>query len=118
MTNEDKKRMNTKKQIAMDRVHILFRTAKQIINKDPNLAQYYIKTARKIAMRARLKLPREYKRLICQHCKSFILPGFNCHVRIQPRRESHVVITCFQCGEHSRIPIKNKKIRKISKYTR
>ena len=97
------------KQIAMNRVHTLFRLAKEVIHKDPQLAQHYVKVARKIAMATRLRLPKEYRRHICRHCKSFILPGVNCRVRIQSRRESHVVITCFNCGNHSRIPLKSRK---------
>ena len=100
--------MRTTKQIAMDRVHTLFRLAKEVIRQDPELAQHYVKVARKIAMAIRLRLPKEYRRNICRHCKSFILPGVNCRVRIQQKREPHVVITCFNCGKHSRIPLKSR----------
>jgi len=101
--------MSTTKQIAMNRVDTLFRLAKEVIHKDPGLAQHYVRVARKIAMAVRLKLPKEYRRQICRHCKSFILPNVNCRVRIQPKREPHVVITCFNCGKHSRIPLKSRK---------
>jgi len=100
--------MNTTRQLAMSRVHTLFRLAKEVIREDPQLAQHYVKVARKIAMTTRLRLPKEYKRHICRHCKSFILPGVNCRVRIQHKREPHVVITCFNCGKHSRIPLKSR----------
>jgi len=98
--------MNVTKQIALQRVHILFRLAREVIHEDPELAQRYVKIARKIAMGTKLRLPREYRRLVCRHCKSFILPGVNCRVRIQSRREPHVVITCLNCGKHSRMPLK------------
>lgn len=97
------------KQIALQRVRILFRLARETIHEDPELAQRYVEIARKIAMRTRVRLPKEYRRQVCKRCKSFILPGVNCHVRIQPRREPHVVVTCFNCGKHTRIPLKRRE---------
>ncbi len=105
-------RMDKTKRIAMERVHILFRLAKEAINKEPRLAQRYVDVARRIAMRTRLRLPVEYRRLVCRHCKSFIYPGVNCRVRVKQRREPHVVITCLNCGKHMRIPLRKKEERK------
>ena len=103
--------MNSTKQIAVQRVHKLFRLAKKVVHEDPELAQRYIQLARKIAMRTRLRLPKEYRSLVCRKCKKFILPGVNCRVRIQQRREPHLVITCLNCGGHSRIPLKGREKR-------
>jgi len=103
--------MNVTRRIALQRIHVLFRFAKETIREDPLLAQRYVKVARKIAMAAKLRLPSEYRQLICRHCKSFILPCVNCRVRIQQRREPHVVVTCFNCGKHSRIPLKSGRNR-------
>ncbi|UCE44514.1 MAG: ribonuclease P, partial [Candidatus Bathyarchaeota archaeon] len=66
--------MNTIKHIALQRIHTLFHLARETIHEDPKLAQRYVEIARKIAMRTRIRLPREYRRLVCRHCKSFILP--------------------------------------------
>ncbi len=101
--------MNSNNQIALERVHTLFSLAKEVIHKDPELAQRYIRIARRIAMRTRLRLPKEYRLLICKKCKSFILPGVNCRIRIQQKREPHMVITCLKCSEHSRFPLKGEK---------
>ena len=101
--------MNATKQIALQRIHSLFRLAREVIHEDPELAQHYVKIARKIAMGTKLRLPREYRHLVCRYCKSFILPGVNCRVRIQSRREPHVVITCLNCGKHSRMPLKGRE---------
>jgi ribonuclease P protein subunit RPR2 len=101
--------MNATKRIALQRVRTLFSLAKEVIREDPELAQRYVKIARRIAMGTKLRLPREYRRLVCRHCKSFILPGVNCRVRIQSRREPHVVITCLNCGKHSRMPLKGRE---------
>ena len=101
--------MTSNKQIALERVHTLFSLAKEVVHEDPERAQRYVQVARRIAMRTRLQLPKEYRRLVCRKCKSFILPGVNCRIRIQQRREPHMVITCLNCGGHSRFPLKGEK---------
>jgi ribonuclease P protein subunit RPR2 len=97
------------RRVAMQRIQTLFHLANEIFNEDPNLAQRYVDLARKIAMSVRLRLPKEYRHQVCRHCKSFILPGVNCRVRIQQRREPHMVITCLSCGKHMRIPLGKSK---------
>jgi len=104
--------MNAEKQIALQHVRTLFGKAKEVIHENPELAQHYAEMARKIAMSTKLRLPTEYRRQICRHCKSFILPGVNCRVRTQQRREPHIVVTCLRCGGHTRIPLKSKKREK------
>jgi len=111
--------MNETRQIALQRIHTLFKLAKQNIRKEPELAQRYAEVARKIAMRTRVRLPTEYRRMICRHCKSFIYPGVNCRVRLQQRREPHTVITCLICGKHTRILLKpHKKLKKEKTYAK
>jgi len=97
------------KRIAIRRIQSLFHMANEIFYEDPPLAQRYVDIARKIAMAAKVHLPIEYKRQVCKHCKSFILPGVNCRVRVKQRREPHVVITCLNCGRQMRIPLRGKK---------
>jgi len=101
--------MSNVKQIALQRIHVLFRLARETIREDPELTQRYVEIARKIAMRTRLRLPKEYRRMVCRHCKSFILPGVNCRVRIQPKREPHIVVTCLNCGKHMRVPLRDRR---------
>jgi len=96
------------KHIAVQRIRTLFQLAKETIHENPDLAQRYARVARKIAMAAKVRLPKEYKRQICKGCKSFILPGVNCRVRIKQRREPHVVVTCLKCGRRTRIRLKEK----------
>lgn len=100
---------STTKHIAKQRIQTLFRLAKETFHEDPALAQRYIRIARKIAMATRIRLPKDYQLQVCRNCKSFILPGVNCRVRTQQRREPHVVITCLNCGKQMRIPLKKRK---------
>jgi ribonuclease P protein subunit RPR2 len=109
---ENQKAMNATKQAALQHLHTLFRRAREVIHENPELAQRYAKMARKIAMSVKLPLPIEYRRQICRHCKSFILPDVNCRVRTQSRREPHIVVTCLICGKQSRIPSKKRSGKK------
>lgn len=101
--------MDGVKRIAGQRVKTLLLLVREICNKDPLLAQRYIDIARRTAMAAKIRFPAEYRRQVCRNCKSFILPGVSCRVRIKQRREPHLVITCFKCGKHMRMPIKKKR---------
>mgnify|MGYP002154936740 CR=1 FL=1 len=101
--------MDETRQIALQRIQTLFHLAREKIREEPELAQRYVAIARRIAMRTKLRLPTEYRRMVCRHCKSFIYPGVNCRVRVQQRREPHMVITCQVCGKITRIPLKSRK---------
>ncbi|HDN01990.1 MAG TPA: ribonuclease P [Candidatus Bathyarchaeota archaeon] len=100
--------MNVKK-LALHRIRRLFRLAIETAQTDLNQSQRYVEIARKIAMKARVRIPREYRRFICKRCKSFILPGVNSRVRIQQKREPHIAITCLICGHVTRLPLRCKK---------
>jgi ribonuclease P protein subunit RPR2 len=94
------------KKTALQRIHRLFHLARNLIHENEELAQRCIAIARKISMASRTRIPKEYQRQICRGCKKFILPGVNCRVRIQQRREPHIVITCGYCGKNMRFSIK------------
>jgi ribonuclease P protein subunit RPR2 len=97
------------KQIAQQRIDILFEQAKTVEKANPTLATEYVKLAQKVAMSARFPLPPKFKRRICKHCRTLFVAGFNCRIRLQQKREPHVVVTCLNCGYHSRILLKKKK---------
>ena len=97
------------KRIAMQRIKTLFRLAKETVHEDQALAQRYVEIARKIAMAASVRLPKEDRLQVCRCCKSFILPGVNCRVRTKQRREPHLVMTCLNCGKRMRMPLREKK---------
>jgi ribonuclease P protein subunit RPR2 len=97
------------KQIAQKRIETLFEQATAVGKTDPQLATQYIKTAQKVAMSARFPLPPKYKRSVCKHCNTLFITGFNYRTRIQQKREPHIVVTCLNCGYHSRILLRKKK---------
>jgi ribonuclease P protein subunit RPR2 len=97
------------KQIALQRIQILFEQAARVFKKDPKLAMQYVASARKIAMAAKIRLPVEFRRGTCKECDSLLVQGVNCRVRIKQKREPHVVVTCLNCGNQTRILLKEKK---------
>ena len=102
-----KRRRNRRevRKIASERINILFKQATDIHEVEPTLAQRYVELARKIGMRSKVRLPPEYRWMVCKHCKGFLLPGKTSRTRIQQRREPHIVITCLHCGGYNRIPL-------------
>ena len=100
------------KQIARQRIQILFEQARKISKNDPKLAMQYIKTARRIAMAARIRLPVEFRRGTCKNCNVMFVQGYNCRVRVKQKREPHLVITCLNCGNQTRILLRKKKEQK------
>ena len=97
------------KQIAEHRIRILFDQAKIVHGTNPQLSSRYVETARKIAMSAKIRFPTKYRRQICKECNTLLVVGDNCRVRIRQRREPHVVVTCLNCGSHTRMLLKKKK---------
>ena len=91
--------------IALDRVRILFKLASENIIKHPERSNRYIKLAKKIAMRAKVRIPVELRRRYCKHCLTYLRPGKNCRIRT---REKKLVIYCFNCKKFTRIPLKKK----------
>jgi len=95
--------------IAMERVRILFKLAEEAFPADPARAQRYVDLARRIAMRTRLRLPRDLRRRVCRRCKAFLVPGATSRTRIRQHREPHVAVTCLKCGATARIPLRRRR---------
>jgi ribonuclease P protein subunit RPR2 len=97
------------KQIAKQRIQVLFQQAKIVYRDNPQLSSRYVETARKIAMAAKIRLPAMHRRQICKNCSMLLVQGDNCRVRIKQKREPHIVVTCLNCGHKTRILLRKKK---------
>ncbi|MBI2663003.1 ribonuclease P [Candidatus Woesearchaeota archaeon] len=95
---QDKKYKN----IAKERIIILFDQADGIFKKDSKLSDKYISLARRISMKARIRIPKELKRKFCKHCYSYLKPGINCRVRTKDKK---VVYYCINCKKYMKFPI-------------
>tara|TARA_Y100000310_G_scaffold344364_1_gene456758 strand:+ start:1843 stop:2151 length:309 start_codon:yes stop_codon:yes gene_type:complete len=91
------------KEIAKERIKVLFEQARLQFPKNKGLANRYVTLARKLAMKVRMRMPKEFKRRFCKHCYKYLQPGANSRVRT---RDGKVVISCFECKKFMRIPIK------------
>lgn len=86
------------RRIALERIGELFG---QALKEDEQiLKNRYVDLARKIAMKHRLRMPRQYKRRFCSHCYSYLTQGLNSRVRLTGRTVS---ILCMSCGRFTRI---------------
>jgi ribonuclease P protein subunit RPR2 len=80
----------------------LFFEAKQAASKKPKLADRYVDLARKIAMKFKMRMPSEYKRMFCPNCYKFLIPGKNLRVRVHEHR---IIYCCLECKKFWRKPV-------------
>lgn len=105
--NSRREKQATKK-IAQERIEILLTLADGIYSEDPELGQRYGDLARKIVMKARIRMPEKWRIRFCRKCKKFLYPGITTHVRIKSSASSRVVYYCDICNV-------GKKSKQISK---
>ena len=89
------------KEIAQQRIKELFAEAQ--LTKSQKYANRYVELARKIAGKARIRMPREYKRRYCKHCYTYLKSGQNARIRT---RQGKLIIYCLECKKYTRIPLK------------
>jgi ribonuclease P protein subunit RPR2 len=82
----------------IERLHELAREA--TIAGHEERTREYVRRARRLAERNRIRLPREFTRFTCDSCDTYLRPGKNARVRLQ---SGHVVVTC-DCGHQTRHP--------------
>ena len=91
------------KDIAKERIAILFKQAESRFKENKSLANRYVTLARKLAMKVKIRMPKEHKRKFCKHCYKYLMPGENSRIRT---KEGKVIISCFECKKFTRIPMK------------
>ena len=105
-----------KKRIALERIDILFSLAERVFPYDRELANRYVEIALAVQQKAKVRMPRKWKRRYCKRCHSFLVPGVNARVRLRQKRMPHVVIKCLECGHIIRYPyLREKKERRKKK---
>lgn len=88
--------------IAKERIKFLFQQAKEVFKEDSRLSDKCVKTARRIAMKYKIRLPSAFKKRFCKHCHKYLVPGVNCRVRIHKHR---LIYYCLSCRHYMRHPI-------------
>jgi ribonuclease P protein subunit RPR2 len=89
---------NSKKEIATQRILILFENAVSNARNNPQLAERQAQIARKISMRFKIKMPWQIRISFCKKCKRFIVPSISSKVRIGRSNVRAVRITCSFCN--------------------
>lgn len=100
------KKPKKQKQIALERIRILFKQAEEEFNNDPELSDRYVQLARKLSMKYKIPIPRELKRKFCRHCYSYLKPPVNCRIRVN---KGKVIYYCRNCRKYMRFLHKKKK---------
>ena len=90
-------------EIANNRIRFLFDEADNVFKTDSKLSDKYVKMARRIAMKYKIKLTSILKKKFCKHCHKYLAYGVNCRVRIHKHR---LIYYCFSCKHFMRHPIK------------
>ena len=101
MSRRRKDKEQTKK-IALERIEILLTKADSIYSDDSPLAQKYGEQARKIAMKAKVRIPRKWHFRFCRKCKRFLYPGINARIRVKTGKPSRVITYCDYCQTSTR----------------
>lgn len=89
--------------IAKERIKFLFQQAKEVFKENSSLSDKYVKLARRIAMKYKIRLPSSLKKRFCKHCHNYLVPGVNCRVRLHKHR---LIYYCLSCRHYMRHPIK------------
>jgi len=100
------------KEIARERIEILLDLATRVFSKDRPLAKRYVELARRVGMKAGVRIPSWDKQFICRNCHTLLVPGVNCRVRTRSDRGTIVLVTCLECGAKKRYPTTRERLRK------
>lgn len=93
------------KREVLDKILYLFDSAEETIATNQTLANKFVKSARRIAMKFKVRLPANVKKMFCKHCGVFFIPGKNYRVRIKDKK---LIYTCFACRHIARFPTKTR----------
>lgn len=84
--------------LAEERIERLFELAEERFRQgEQNLSNRYVEIARKIGMKTNTSLKSDLRRRFCGECRSFLVPGKNCDVRIDSENQT-VNYECGECG--------------------
>lgn len=113
MKAKHEKKTDSFKNVALERIVVLFGQAEKMFKTDKKLSNRYVALARKIAMRFKVTIPAALRKRFCKHCYVFLVPSVNARVRLQNQK---VVYYCLECKHYMRFPyVREKKARKAKK---
>lgn len=90
------------KQIASERIRVLFELAEKSVKDEPGLSHRYVASLRKISTHYKVKVPKKLGNQICTKCNLVLSPGITSTVRIASSK-GYVVYKCNSCGKETHI---------------
>jgi ribonuclease P protein subunit RPR2 len=96
-----KKQKDWAMDMAHQRIIRLFELAGQEFKTHPERSDRYVRLARRIGMRYRVRIPEGLKPRICKHCHAYLVQGVTARTRLQG---THIATTCTACGKQMRHP--------------
>ncbi|MGA2934150.1 MAG: ribonuclease P [Methanomicrobiales archaeon] len=87
------------RKLARERIEILFERAREFFPENPLWSDRCVDLARRIAMRQRVRIPRDLRMKFCRRCSAYLVPGSTVRVRVH---RGKVVMTCMRCSGHRR----------------
>jgi ribonuclease P protein subunit RPR2 len=90
------------KEIAAERISILYDLAREHASDDIRLSKECVKTLRRISAHYKVKIPKKLKEKICRSCNLVLIPGLTASVRIASGK-GYVVYRCKECGRERHI---------------
>ena len=104
MAKDRRTKPEWQKDIAKERIEILFREA-ALQARAGNLkrATRYVYLARRIGMKYNARIPADLKRQFCHHCYVYFVPGKNVRIRTNPENKA-VEYLCQECKKITRYP--------------
>lgn len=88
--------------IAAERIKILYALAKEAYKTDPELSAKYIKHIKKISKHYKISLSADFKKNVCKKCDAILIPGKSSSIRIASVKK-YVVIKCLNCGSEMHV---------------
>ncbi|MAF89061.1 MAG: ribonuclease P [archaeon] len=97
------------KLVVQERISRLFSLSRRVFKESPELSNRYVKLARDLGMRFRVKIPTKYKKEYCKKCHTYLKPGVSSKIRLSQNRQSKVMVSCLACGNIMRYPYSREK---------
>ncbi len=94
------------KDLAKQRMYILFNKSMSVVKIDPELARRYVDIALAISRKSGVPVPRQFRMNYCKKCHSFLMPGVTSRIRLRGKGKKRIVIKCFSCGRIFRYPLR------------
>ena len=101
------------KQIANERIEILYDLSKKYLFKNKELSKYYISLIKELRKKYHPKLKKEIKYFICKRCCLPLVPGVNATIRLKhiSPGKTKIIIKCKNCNYVKRV-IVDKNVQK------